>query len=202
MMCTGKCTKCTCTKCIGIALLPLAICAIISNLLLYFPNGEVLEASRITDLVWFFHGILGAGILVFLPAFMMLGAGGAGCHANKCGMVLSVVFAALGAAGGVYCVIISSLGLISGPLCDIGDEIYVYPFRNDTLADNYLLNQTTWSICKKPENVILWNIVLFSLLLAIGTAEAVLCLIQVINGLIGFLCGSCLKKRKTDIAGM
>uniref|UniRef100_G1KPU7 Transmembrane 4 L six family member 1 n=1 Tax=Anolis carolinensis TaxID=28377 RepID=G1KPU7_ANOCA len=184
-MCTGKCSKCTCTKCIGIALLPLAVCAIISNLLLYFPNGEVLDASRITDLVWFFHGILGAGILVFLPAFMMLGIGEAGCCANKCRMVLSVVFAALGAAGGVYCVIISSLGLISGPLCDVGDEV-----------DNYLLNQTSWSICKKPENVILWNIVLFSLLLLIGIAEAILCLIQVFNGLMGFLCGSCLRKRK------
>ncbi|XP_033001638.1 transmembrane 4 L6 family member 1-like [Lacerta agilis] len=192
-MCTGKCSKC-----IGIALLPLAVCAIVSNLLLYFPNGEVLEARRITDLVWFFHGIIGAGILVFLPAFMILGAGK--CCANRCGMVLSLVFAVLGAVGGLYCVIISSLGLISGPLCDIGDEVYIYPFRNDTLADNYLFNQTTWSICKKPENIILWNIVLFSLLLAIGMAEAILCLIQVVNSLIGFIRG--LKERKTDIAGM
>ncbi|XP_053167762.1 transmembrane 4 L6 family member 1-like [Hemicordylus capensis] len=198
-MCTGKCSQC-----IGIALLPLAICAIISNLLLYFPNGEVLEASRITDLVWFFHGILGAGILIFLPAVMMLGAGGAGWCANRCGMLLSILFAVLGAAGGVYCVIISSLGLINGPLCDVGDEVYIYPFRNDTFVDNYLFNTTTWSICKKPENIILWNIVLFSLLLAIGTIEAVLCLIQVINGLVGFICGTSLRKRKVsaDVAGM
>uniref|UniRef100_A0ABM5FWA6 Transmembrane 4 L6 family member 1-like n=1 Tax=Pogona vitticeps TaxID=103695 RepID=A0ABM5FWA6_9SAUR len=202
MMCQGKCSTCSCSKCMGIALLPLAVCAIISNLLLYFPNGEVLEARRITDLVWFFHGILGAGILVFLPAFMMVGAGGAGRCSNKCGMVLSLVFAVLGAAGGLYCVTISSLGLISGPLCDIGDEVYVYPFRNDTLANNYLFNQTNWSICKKPENIILWNIVLFSLLLAIGTAEVVLCLIEVVKGLIGFLCSSCLRERKTDIGGM
>ncbi|XP_062983920.1 transmembrane 4 L6 family member 1-like [Elgaria multicarinata webbii] len=198
MMCTsGKCSKC-----IGIALFPLAICAIISNLLLYFPNGEVLEPRKITDLVWFFHGILGAGILVFLPALMMLGVGGAGCCANKCGVVLSVLFAALGAAGSAYCVIVSSLGLISGPLCDIGDEVYIYPFRNDTFVDNYLFNQTTWSICKNPENIVLWNIVLFTLLLVIGTAEAILCLIQVGNGLTGVACSSCLRKRKTDIAGM
>ncbi|XP_077783128.1 transmembrane 4 L6 family member 1-like [Podarcis muralis] len=194
-MCAGKCSKC-----IGIALLPLAVCAIVSNLLLYFPNGEVLEPRRITDLVWFFHGILGAGILVFLPAFMILGAGEAKCCANRCGMVLSLVFAVLGALGGLYCVIISSLGLISGPLCDIGDEVYIYPFRNDSLVDNYLFNQTTWSICKKPENIILWNIVLFSLLLAIGLAEAILCLIQVVNSLIGFIRG--LRERKTDIAGI
>ncbi|KAJ6664942.1 hypothetical protein lerEdw1_005914 [Lerista edwardsae] len=128
-MCPGKCSKG-----IGIALFPLATCAIVSNLLLYFPNGEVMEPNRITDLVWFFHGILGAGILVFLPAVMMLGAGGSKCCANRCGMLLSVLFAVLGAAGGVYCMIISSLGLVSGPLCDIGDEVYTYPFRNKTFV--------------------------------------------------------------------
>ncbi|NXB01966.1 T4S1 protein, partial [Cnemophilus loriae] len=199
-MCTGKCSKC-----IGITLFPLALCAIVSNILLYFPNGQVLQLSKITDFVWFFHGILGAGILVILPAFMMLGAGGAGCCANRCGrpwagaessMLLSVILSVLGFAGGVYCVVISLLGLIGGPLCDTGDGEYLYPFRNDTLEDNYLFNRTTWSICKQPENVILWNIVLFSILLAIGVIEAVLCFIQVINGLTGFICGTCMRRRK------
>ncbi|NWQ78545.1 T4S1 protein, partial [Columbina picui] len=167
-MCTGKCSKC-----IGITLFPLAACAIVSNILLYFPNGRVLQLSEITDLVWFFHGILGAGILVILPAFMMLGAGRAGCCANRCGvsgylcMLLSVVLAVLGFAGGAYCVVISSLGLIGGPLCDT-----------------------------EPENIILWNIVLFSILLAIGVIEAILCFIQIINGLTGFICGTCMSKRK------
>ena len=45
-------------------LLALATAAIIANLLLYFPNGQVLEPAKITDLVWFFHGFLGAGLLV------------------------------------------------------------------------------------------------------------------------------------------
>uniref|UniRef100_A0A8D2KXY6 Uncharacterized protein n=1 Tax=Varanus komodoensis TaxID=61221 RepID=A0A8D2KXY6_VARKO len=167
---TGKCSKG-----IGIALLPLAVCAIISNLLLYFPNGEVLEPRRITDLVWFFHGILGAGILVGERAR---------CH-DVCSrglslfqVVLSILFAILGAAGGVYCVIISSLGLISGPLCDVGGD-------------------TSWSICKTPENIVLWNTILFSLLLAIGTAEAILCLAQLVNVLVGAVGSSCLRKRKS-----
>ncbi|NXG51788.1 T4S1 protein, partial [Psilopogon haemacephalus] len=196
-MCTRKCSKC-----IGITLLPLAACAIVSNILLYFPNGQVLQLSAITDLVWFFHGILGAGILVILPAIMMLGAGRARCCANRCGvsgyqrMLLSVVLAVLGFAGGAYCAVISSLGLIWGPLCDIGDGEYLYPFRNDSLEDNYLFNQTTWSICKEPENIILWNIVLFSILLTTGVIEAILCFIQIINGLTGFICGSCMRRRK------
>uniref|UniRef100_A0A8B9R0T4 Transmembrane 4 L6 family member 1 n=1 Tax=Anas platyrhynchos TaxID=8839 RepID=A0A8B9R0T4_ANAPL len=180
-MCTGKCSRC-----IGIILFPLALCAIVSNILLYFPNGQVLQLSEITDLVWFFHGILGAGILAILPALMMLGAGGAGCCANRCGvsrcMLLSVFLSLLGLAGGVYCVVFSSMALTGGPLCDTGDGEYIYPFRNNTLEYNYLFNQTTWSICKEPENIILWNI-------------AVLCFIQVVNGLIGCICGTCMRKK-------
>lgn len=45
-------------------LLALATAAIVANLLLYFPNGQVLEPAYITDFVWFFHGFLGAGLLV------------------------------------------------------------------------------------------------------------------------------------------
>ncbi|KAM4701103.1 transmembrane 4 L6 family member 1-like [Discoglossus pictus] len=190
-MCTGKCARC-----IGMFLFPLGVCAIIANLLLYFPNGQILKVEQITDFVWFFHGIVGGGLLVFLPAFMMLGAGGEGCCANRCGMLLSVLLSALGAAGGTYCVIISAMGLVHGPQCDTGNGEFVYPFRNDTEEENYLFNQDTWSLCKQPENIVLWNIVLFSILLAVGGIEAVLCIIQVINGLVGCLCGTCLRKRK------
>ncbi|XP_075054838.1 transmembrane 4 L6 family member 1-like [Mixophyes fleayi] len=193
-MCTGKCSKI-----IGKLLFPLGILAIVANLLLYFPNGKILEVEQITDFVWFFHGIVGAGLLAFLPAFMMLGAGGEGCCANRCGMFLSVILAALGAIGGAYCVVISALGLVKGPLCDTGDGEYIYPFRNET-EDNYLFNQNTWSICKEPQKVVLWNVVLFSILLGIGAIETILCVIQVINGLFGMICGTCLRKRKTGVA--
>uniref|UniRef100_A0A452GG13 Transmembrane 4 L six family member 1 n=1 Tax=Gopherus agassizii TaxID=38772 RepID=A0A452GG13_9SAUR len=152
-MCTGKCSKC-----IGVVLFPLAVCAIISNILLYFPNGNVTDPNKITDLVWFFHGILGAGILVILPAFMMLGAGGAGCCANRCGMLLSLLLAVLGAAGGVYCVVISSLGLISGPLCDTGDGEYIYPFRNDTLTHQWTYWIHMWHMHEEKKDTYCWNV--------------------------------------------
>ncbi|XP_078513096.1 transmembrane 4 L6 family member 5-like isoform X2 [Lissotriton helveticus] len=197
-MCTGRCSRA-----IGAVLFPLGVCATIANLLLFFPNGQILETDHITDLVWFFGGIGGAGLLVFIPAFMMLCAGGEGCCANRCGMLLSVILSAVGALGGIYCMIISSLGLIGGPLCDTGDGHYIYPFRNSsTWEDTYLFNQTLWSICVAPVNVILWNIVLFSILLGISTIEAVLCLVQMINGLLGCLCGTCMRKRRAGVSSM
>ncbi|CAI9586071.1 unnamed protein product [Staurois parvus] len=112
-------------------------------------------------------------------------------------MFLSVLLSALGTVGAAYCVVISVMGLINGPLCDIGDGEYIYPFRNDT--ENYLFSQDRWSICKEPENVVLWNVVLFSITLGISAIEAVLCLIQVINGVIGAICGTCLRKRKVNV---
>ncbi|XP_066450185.1 transmembrane 4 L6 family member 1-like [Eleutherodactylus coqui] len=190
-MCTGKCAKF-----IGKLLFPLGICAITANLLLYFPNGRILEVEQITDFVWFFQGIVGAGLLVFLPAFMMLSAGGDGCCANRCGMLLTVILSALGTIGGVYCMVMSAMGLVHGPLCDTGNGEYIYPFRNNTEENNYLFHHETWSTCKEPENVVLWNVVLFSILIGIGAIEAILCLIQVINGIIGVICGTCLRKRK------
>nr|DBA32464.1 TPA: hypothetical protein GDO54_000256 [Pyxicephalus adspersus] len=195
-MCTGKCAKF-----IGIFLFPLGILTIIANLLLYFPNGKIIEPEQLTDFVWYFHGIVGAGLLVFLPAFMMVGAGGEGCCANRCGMFLTVILSALGTAGAGYCVVISAMGLVQGPLCDTGNGEYIYPFRNDTNEDNYLFDQDRWSICKEPEKVVVWNIILFSILLGISAIEVVLCLIQVINGIIGVICGTCLRKRKINVSG-
>ncbi|XP_065738440.1 transmembrane 4 L6 family member 1-like [Phocoena phocoena] len=178
----------------GLLLVALAIAAIIANLLLYFPSGQVLEPAKITDLVWFFHGFLGAGLLVMVPALIMLRGGGEDCCAHRCGMLFPVLLAIQGTVGAVYCVVISSLGLLSGPLCDTGSGNYTYPFRNYSLENSYLLNQPTWANCQEPEHIVLWNVVLFSILLGIGMVEAVLCLSQVISGLCDIFCGTCVRK--------
>ncbi|XP_008523924.2 transmembrane 4 L6 family member 1-like [Equus przewalskii] len=190
------------SRCTGMLLLALATAAIIANLLLYFPNGQVLEPAKITDLVWFFHGFLGAGLLVMVPALMLLRGDGDGCCAYRCGMLFPVLLATQGTAGALYCVVISSLGLLSGPFCDTGNGNYTYPFRNNTLEDSYLFNQPTWAACQEPEQIVLWNVVLFSILLGIGVVEAVLCLSQVISGLCDIFCGTCVRKGQVNITGL
>ncbi len=71
------------------------------------------------------------------------------------------------------------------------------PFR-----ESYLFNQTSWAVCVRPQNVAMWNVVLFSILLCIGTLEAVLLLAQVVNGLIGCLCGTCMNKNQVCLLSM
>ncbi|KAJ0056033.1 hypothetical protein NL108_018084, partial [Boleophthalmus pectinirostris] len=55
------------------------------------------------------------------------------CCANRCGMFLSIGFAALGMAGAVYSLIVASLGLSNGPTClwsNAGIEQWGTPFTN------------------------------------------------------------------------
>ncbi|KAL6467806.1 hypothetical protein MHYP_G00234830 [Metynnis hypsauchen] len=195
-MCTGSWAKCT-----GDLLFPLALCCIVANILLFFPNGEVWGKEQLTESVWYFPGVIGGGVLVLLPASVMRAAGMEGsCFANRCGMMVSMLLSAVGVAGALYCMIVSVVGLQDGPLCDTGDSIFIYPFFNQTLNESYLFNQEVWDVCEHPKNVVLWNIVLFSILLGVGTLEAVLSLSQVANGLLGCLCGTCMNKRQGNMA--
>ncbi|XP_038642845.1 transmembrane 4 L6 family member 5-like [Scyliorhinus canicula] len=111
-------------------------------------------------------------------------------------MLRSVFSSAFGCLGALYCLSVSSAGLANGPLCDIGTGDWQYPFQN--LETSYLSNQTLWEICKSPPNIVMWNVVLFSILLVSSVIELVFCALQVINGCIGVFCGDCRKKGRKD----
>ncbi|EMP38008.1 Transmembrane 4 L6 family member 4 [Chelonia mydas] len=154
-----------CAKCLGITLIPLALLCTLANILLFFPGGEVTSNNEhITDEVWYFGGILGSGVLMFT----------------------SIIFAAVGLLGAGYCFIVSAVALNRGPKCNT-DNSWTYPFENG----NYLSNTTIWTFCTSPENIVPWNLTLFSLLLIMSGIQIVLCAIQVVNGLIGTICGDC-----------
>uniref|UniRef100_A0A8D0GSA0 Transmembrane 4 L six family member 4 n=1 Tax=Sphenodon punctatus TaxID=8508 RepID=A0A8D0GSA0_SPHPU len=173
-MCTGSCAKC-----LGVTLIPLAILCTLANILLFFPGGIVSDSNdHITDEVWYFGGILGSGVLMVFPALVFLGLKNndcCGCCGNEsCGkrfaMFSSFIFAAVGVVGAGYNFIVSAVAINKGPKC---------------LGQN--------STHQKGEfgNIIPWNLTLFSLLLIMSGVQAVLCAIQVINGILGTLCGDC-----------
>ncbi|KFR00529.1 Transmembrane 4 L6 family member 4, partial [Nipponia nippon] len=189
-MCRGGCAKC-----LGTTLIPLAVLCTLANILLFFPGGKVVENKlHITDEVWCFGGILGSGILMIFPALVFLGLKNndcCGCCGNEsCGkrfaMFSSIIFAAVGVLGAGYCFVLSAVALNKGPKCYTGSE-WTYPFQDR----NYLANHSLWSACQLPENIVPWNLTLFSLLLIMSGIQAVLCGIQVVNGLFGTICGDC-----------
>lgn len=192
-MCTGSCAKC-----LGWTLIPLAVAAFLANILLFFPGGEVLkDKSHLSDEVWYFGGILGSGVLMIFPALVFLGLKNndcCGCCGNEsCGkrfaMFTSTLFAAIGFLGAGYSFAVSAVSINHGPRCitEQPNMTWTYPFQNG----DYLGNKELWKKCLGPEDIIPWNLALFSILLIIAGIQMVLCAIQVVNGLLGTLCGDC-----------
>ncbi|XP_053178421.1 transmembrane 4 L6 family member 4 [Scomber japonicus] len=188
-MCSGSFAKC-----LGITLIPLAIVCVLCNILLFFPSGESVERDQITDEVFYLGGILGSGVLMIFPALVFLGLKNndcCGCCGNEsCGrrfaMLSSILFAAVGVVGAGYSVIISSVAINHGPKCLNGTE-WVYPFNEG----NYLSDHDMWSQCDAPKDIVHWHLSLFSVLLVMGIIQMALCAVQVVNGLLGALCGDC-----------
>ncbi|XP_065117773.1 transmembrane 4 L6 family member 1-like [Paramisgurnus dabryanus] len=190
-MCTGKCSLC-----IGRTLYPLALISIICNIVLFFPDWDVQYAleRHITREVTLMGGLVGGGVMVLIPAVHIYMTGERGWCANRCGMFLSIILAAVGVAGALYSFIVAVFGLLHGPLCkDILDD-WSTPFNTKDV--NYLEYPDFWELfCTEPKNVVKFNVVLFSILLVVNSLQIILCGIQMINGLFGCLCGTC---RDTD----
>ncbi|XP_051900515.1 transmembrane 4 L6 family member 1-like [Pristis pectinata] len=201
-MCTGKCSKC-----IGVTLIPLAVVCITANVLLFFPSFEVKyveSTNMLTPEILYLGGIIGGGILVLIPGIHIHATGSGGCCANRCGMFLSIFFAGVGAAGSVYCLVTSALGLINGPTCQDSMGNWTRPFSvssefEELREDNYLFEPNMWNMCVEPKDVVLFNIILFGLMIGFSMLELILCLIQAINGLFGCLCGTCINRRARPV---
>ncbi|XP_026209044.1 L6_membrane domain-containing protein [Anabas testudineus] len=196
-MCTGACSKF-----ISIFLYILAFVSIVCNIMLFFPDFETQytvaeskgEGERITPEVKYMGGLIGGGIMVLIPAIHIHLTSADKCCANRCGMFLSIGFAAVGVLGGVYSLSVAALGLANGPVCKWQNEDqpvaeWGAPFANS--SGSYLNNKDVWKWCILPENVVEFNLGLFSTLLVAAAVELILCLIQMINGLFGCICGTC-----------
>ncbi|KPP80008.1 transmembrane 4 L6 family member 1-like [Scleropages formosus] len=188
------------TRSLGLALIPLAVCCIAANVLLFFPNGYFIyaEEGNLTVYVWYFMGIAGGGIMMLLPAavFVILPKYGDCCERESCVMCGSVLAALVGLAGAGYCFIISALALMDGPKCFtmLG---WRYPFRNG--GGRYLTETETWAICLQPISVVEWNVTIFSILLALSTLEAIICSVQAVNGLMVAVCRPCCYKQNYSL---
>nr|XP_057930097.1 transmembrane 4 L6 family member 4 isoform X2 [Doryrhamphus excisus] len=155
-------------KCLGISLMPLSIVCVLCNILLFFPGGKTVTSENITEEVWYCGGILGSGVL----------------------MLSSILFAAVGVIGAGYSVIVAAVAINRGPKCYAvvdGTQMWTYPFTEG----DYLSNSNLWSQCIEPPRVVSWHLSLFSVVLVMGLIQMVMCAVQVLNGLLGALCGDC-----------
>ncbi|XP_056425998.1 transmembrane 4 L6 family member 5 [Hyla sarda] len=194
-MCTGKCSRF-----VGLSLLPMAFISMIANLLLMFPNGETKWTNHIATQVWLMAGLLGSGLFMLCPSCNAIRAGGKGCCGegccgNRCRMLRSTISSIFGGLGSFYCVIVSATALADGPMCfSSKEDNWGYHMKN--LNESYLVNKDVWDDCVQPPKIVLWHIVLFSIQLGIGALQFILCASQLINSLLGIMCGDCRKDDK------
>ncbi|KAM5171773.1 transmembrane 4 L6 family member 5-like [Mantella aurantiaca] len=205
-MCTGKCSRF-----IGISLYPMVTIAIVCNILLFFPGWKTEPIQnpeeQMTPEVLYLGGVIGGGLLVLIPAIHIQATGREGCCNNRCGMFLSIIFAAVGVVGSLYGFAVSIAGMVKGPVCQYWPLLNLTqklkwgrPFDSELEnfnEDNYLFNRDLWKTCLYPEGVVEFNVILFSMVLAASGISLILCTIQMVNGLFGCLCGTC--RGKNDL---
>ncbi|XP_061681716.1 transmembrane 4 L6 family member 18 [Syngnathoides biaculeatus] len=184
---------------LGLALLPLALCCILANMLLLFPMGEItyIQEERLARYVWYFGGLGGGGLLMLVPAISFITLGKCNCCWNEnfmmCGSALAAV---VGLVGASYCFVISGLALMQGPQCftSLG---WSYPFADQ--GGRYLLQSETWSVCLQPLNIVEWNVTLLCVLLGLAVLEFILCLLQLGSGLVNAVCRPCCYKQEYSL---
>ncbi|CAL8306232.1 unnamed protein product [Lota lota] len=187
------------TRSLGLALLPLALCCIVANLLLLFPMGEItyIQQDRLASYIWYFGGLGGGGVLMLVPVTTFVSLGKCSCCWNEslmmCGSVLAAV---VGMGGSGYCFVLSGLTLLQGPQCftDLG---WTYPFSNT--GGRYLLEPESWFHCLQPVRIVEWNVTLLCVLLGLATLEFLICLLQLAVGLVNAVCRPCCYKQEYSL---
>uniref|UniRef100_A0A3B3TLQ4 Uncharacterized protein n=1 Tax=Poecilia latipinna TaxID=48699 RepID=A0A3B3TLQ4_9TELE len=161
---------------VGVALVPMVIICMVSNILLLFPEMtyHYLFDGHVTREATWATGLWASGFLLYLY-FQMFGL---------------ALYSCLGLLAAAACCMVSATGLVQGPLCLYNSSsglTWGVPLKHA----GYLYNQSMWSgICLKPESVVEWNVVLFSMMAICSAAQAVLCGLNILNSLSNMcICG-------------
>uniref|UniRef100_A0A673N5I8 Si:dkey-83h2.3 n=1 Tax=Sinocyclocheilus rhinocerous TaxID=307959 RepID=A0A673N5I8_9TELE len=138
-----------CSRSVGMALIPTAIVCMLANALLLFPDlkYQYLTENHVTREAMWCSGIWASGLLVSF----------------------SLGYACLAILAAGLCFVVSGTGLAVGPLC-------LHNSTDGLKEKLYLYAPERWpSACVEPRGVVIWNMVLFSVLMAASGLELVFC---------------------------
>ncbi|KAM9316480.1 transmembrane 4 L6 family member 18 [Gastrophryne carolinensis] len=182
-----------------LAIIPLAVWSLVLNILLYFPNGDTTYAtnSQLTNYIWYFSGICFGGIMMVLIATVLLLVDFYKCSASccpsrktcrvNCSKLGSMMFAFLGVLFSSYSLIISSLGISQGPYCRTSTG-WQYPFASS--MGGYISDSSMWTKCLEPAYVVEWNLILFSIQIALSALQIIICFCKTICDIRDAFCGT------------
>ncbi|XP_078786000.1 transmembrane 4 L6 family member 5 [Oryzias latipes] len=192
MMCVSRCLRC-----VGVALVPMAIVCMLCNTLLLFPELKthfLLEKHVTREATWA-TGLWASGLMVLLGARDFVQTSKTkGCCVFRSQMLCQALYSGLAFLAAAGCCLVSTTGLIQGPMCLYNTSsgltwgVPLKPVPGRFLG--YLHNRTLWSgVCLEPKSVVQWNMVLFSVMAGTSALEAVLCAVNILNALFGLVLG-------------
>uniref|UniRef100_A0A671S5U1 Si:dkey-83h2.3 n=1 Tax=Sinocyclocheilus anshuiensis TaxID=1608454 RepID=A0A671S5U1_9TELE len=159
-----------CSRSVGMALIPTAIVCMLANALLLFPD---LKYQYLTE-----NHVTREAMWYLILIDNMIKV------LRKLGYACLVILAA------GLCFVVSGTGLALGPLC----------LHNSTDEKLYLYAPERWpSACVEPRGVVIWNMVLFSVLMVASGLELVFCVLHLLTALLEFMCGPKFCKNKVEM---
>ncbi|XP_029026973.1 transmembrane 4 L6 family member 1-like isoform X2 [Betta splendens] len=190
-MCVSRCLRC-----VGVSLVSTAIICSLANILLLFPglSSRFLLDRHVTSEATWATGVWGSGLLVLLGARSFVQSSKTrGCCAFRSQMLCQVLYSCVSLLGAFICGVVSANGLANGPLClynSTHGQTWGVPLKPSPGEWSYLYNRTLWStVCLEPQNVVQWNMVLFSVMGSVSGLQVLLCVANVLNSLLGMILG-------------
>ncbi|NXD64694.1 T4S18 protein, partial [Eolophus roseicapillus] len=174
----------TCGNCLSCLLIPLALWSIVVNILLYFPNGKASHAAsyQLPNYVWYFEGICFSGVMVslyFKTIKCIL-------HSLLCITSISHLEIQKGELD------FNIKGQMLNNVLQISLRHFSYERlgKKQLTLSQYLTDYPAWSRCTEPANIVEWNIILLSILIALSGLQLIICFLKVAAELKRTLCGT------------
>ncbi|XP_021321984.2 transmembrane 4 L6 family member 19 [Danio rerio] len=192
------------SRCVGLTLIPTAIISMLANLLLLFPDMKYryLAKGHVTAEALWCSGIWASGFLV------LVAARGFTTHYEKTGccyfaaeVLRKMGYTCLAILAAGLCFWVSGTGLALGPLClHNGTQGLKWerPLKLIKTGQTlYLYEPERWaSACVEPRGVVIWNLLLFSVLMVASGLQLISCVLHLFIAFLEFMCGPHFCKNK------
>nr|XP_055051884.1 transmembrane 4 L6 family member 5 [Misgurnus anguillicaudatus] len=193
-----------CSRCVGTALIPMAVVCMVANVLLLFPDLKYryLSEHHVTKEAVLCSGIWASGFLVLVAVRGFAShSDQKGCCYFRTQMLCKFGYTCLALVAAGFCFMVSGTGLALGPLClhnGTKGLKWERPLKQVKHGDTvYLYEPERWaSACEEPRGVVTWNVILFSVLMAASGLQLIFCAIHLLTAILGVLCGpNCCKNK-------
>ncbi|XP_043115635.1 transmembrane 4 L6 family member 5 [Puntigrus tetrazona] len=201
-----------CSRSVGMALIPIAIVCMLANALLLFPDMkyQYLTENHVTREATWSTGIWASGLLVSLPLLLFalcLWRGlyntlrKKGCCYFTAEVLRKLGYTCLAVLAAGLCFVVSGTGLALGPLClhnSTEGPKWGRPLKQVRTGEQlYLYAPERWSsACVEPRGVVVWNVTLFSVLMAASGLQLIFCALHLLAAVLEFMCGPGFGKNK------